>query len=339
MENTLPSAYIFPIVSFKQHVLHGAPTGILGLAPKSGWMAAELFSCIATFYEAHECVCRKSCNISACQPCISYFNWSNWCCSWTRFSLLIFPPHCIHRIQPLDVAVCGLFKQFYASFLDARQISNPSQSTNIYNVANLSGKGILQTPENISSGLRAAGVCPYDRNVFDESIFMPRIFTEQDFSSADQNENREEAMSPSANLQSETPVKVEGASVCYDHHEPSTSQSPLTLPKMTIVRTKRKRRKVSTAITTDIPEKDKLIAVGQKKCPRNVVSKRIRRKTTSESSCDSESFSLSSESDESLALSLDGCIENSDQIDYFAGDYVVCKVHSEAHNSQHFFTG
>ena len=103
--------------------------------------------------------------------------------------------------------------------------------------------------------------------------------------------------------------------------------------------TKDKRRKVSTAIITDTPEKEKCIAVRRKKVPRKVVSTRIRRKTISESSCDSESCSLSSESDESLVLSLDGCIENCDQIDYFAGDYVVCKVHSEANTSHHFFIG
>ena len=39
----LPPAYIFPRVHFKQHMLHDAPNGSLGLACKSGWMTKELF--------------------------------------------------------------------------------------------------------------------------------------------------------------------------------------------------------------------------------------------------------------------------------------------------------
>ena len=39
----LPPANIFPRGHSKQHMLHDAPNGSLGLACKSGWMTKELF--------------------------------------------------------------------------------------------------------------------------------------------------------------------------------------------------------------------------------------------------------------------------------------------------------
>jgi len=223
MGNALPPAYIFPRVNFKQHLLHGAPTGSLGMASKSGWMPAELFVPVLQHFVKHM-------NVSAENPAILVLDNHAPHISIEPIGvarehglvLLTLPPHCSHRMQPLDVAVHGPFKQFYASFADAWQISNPGQSMNISNVADLSGKAYYKafTPENITSGFRAAGTCPYNRNVFDESIFMPAIVTGQNFNSADQNEGREEAVSSSANLQSETPVSVEGASECSDHQEP-----------------------------------------------------------------------------------------------------------------------
>jgi len=48
------------------------------------------------------------------------------------------------------------------------------------------------------------------------------------------------------------------ASECSDHHEPSTSQIPLTFLKITKVRRNRKIRIVSIAIITDTPAKNKI---------------------------------------------------------------------------------
>ena len=53
---------------------------------------------------------------------------------------LIVPPHCSHRLQPLDVGISGPFKQFYNRACDAWMTSFPGQPLTIFYIAELTGK-------------------------------------------------------------------------------------------------------------------------------------------------------------------------------------------------------
>ena len=41
--------------------------------------------------------------------------------------LLTLPPHCSHKLQPLDVGVFGAFKKFYSSFCNEWHLSHPGE--------------------------------------------------------------------------------------------------------------------------------------------------------------------------------------------------------------------
>lgn len=89
--------------------------------------------------------------------------------------ILTFPPHCSHRLQPLDVSVYSPFKAFYNQKCTYRMtIEKPGIPITIYNVAELVGKAFPQafTPANIITGLKKAGIWPYDENVFTEADFL-----------------------------------------------------------------------------------------------------------------------------------------------------------------------
>ena len=50
-------------------------------------------------------------------------------------NLLTLPPHCTHKVQPLDVALFGAFRKFYSSFCDEWHLSHPGETLSLYYVA------------------------------------------------------------------------------------------------------------------------------------------------------------------------------------------------------------
>lgn len=89
--------------------------------------------------------------------------------------LLTFPPHCSHRLHPLDVSVYSAFKNYYNVHCSNKiTIYNPGVPLTIYNVAEIVGKAFPKafTPKNIISGFRATGIWPFNREIFTESDFL-----------------------------------------------------------------------------------------------------------------------------------------------------------------------
>ena len=96
-------------------------------------------------------------------------------------AILTFPPHCSHRLQPLDVTVFGPFKTFYNRFANAWMTTNPGRSISIYEIAELSGAAFSKAfnLENITSAFEATGIFPLNPLVFTEYDFLPSYVTER----------------------------------------------------------------------------------------------------------------------------------------------------------------
>ena len=74
--------------------------------------------------------------------------------------LLSFPPHCSHKLQPLDRAVYGTFKRYYYSSCDCWMKENRGKIMTIYDIPDMFGKAFPRafTPVNIQSGFKVAGI-------------------------------------------------------------------------------------------------------------------------------------------------------------------------------------
>ena len=105
--------------------------------------------------------------------------------------ILTFPPHCSHRLQPLDVCVFGPFKQFYTSFCDRWMTSHAGQSITIYSVAKMAGMAFAKAfnPENITSSFKNTGIFPY---IYTEDEFLPAAVT--DIALATENADNQQAI-------------------------------------------------------------------------------------------------------------------------------------------------
>ncbi|CAH1973971.1 unnamed protein product [Acanthoscelides obtectus] len=93
------------------------------------------------------------------------------------------PPHCSHRLQPLDISVFAPFKANYNTAVDSWLLHHPGNPLSIYEIAACVGIAFERsmTPSNIKSGFKKAGIYPFDRNVFTDDDFLCSSVTDREF--------------------------------------------------------------------------------------------------------------------------------------------------------------
>ena len=195
---SIPPAYIFPRVHYKPHMLHGAPSGSLGLACQSGWMTSELLVDVFKHF-------LKFINSSISSPALLVMDNHKSYLSVAlvelardhEVTIVTFPPHCSHRLQPLDVSVYGPFKTYFNSSCQSWMLSNAGQALTIYNLASLSSIAYYRafTPSNITSGFKKTGIVPFDEHIFPEDVFLSSMVTDQAIS-RQQVENNANLLAP-----------------------------------------------------------------------------------------------------------------------------------------------
>lgn len=177
----IPPFIVFPRVHFKEHFLRDGPIGCTGDANPSGWMMETNFLKFAKHF-VHHVRCSNS------NPCLlildnheshlsaavlDYFKDNG-------VTLLSFPPHCSHKLQPLDRSVYGPLKKYVNSACDTWMATNKRPMT-IHDIPSILATTIplAATPSNIMAGFRVSGISPMNRFVFSDSDFMPSYVTDR----------------------------------------------------------------------------------------------------------------------------------------------------------------
>ena len=102
--NRAPPYFVFPRVRLQPRFLNGAPAGSHAGASPSGWITTELFLGYLKHFQAfvraseqHPIILLMDNHESHCSfPALQF-------CRENGIHVLSFPPHCSHRLQPLDV--------------------------------------------------------------------------------------------------------------------------------------------------------------------------------------------------------------------------------------------
>ena len=78
---------------------------------------------------------------------------------------LTLPPHCSHKLQPLDRSVFGPLKKYINTACDNWITNHPGKIMTIYYIPPIIKKTLAAaaTCQNIDNGFKACGVVPYDR--------------------------------------------------------------------------------------------------------------------------------------------------------------------------------
>jgi len=179
--NAVPPLFVFPRVNFKSHMLTGAPVGSVGVANVSGWMTADNFlEWMKHFFQHTKCslehpvlllLDNHESHVSV--ACLDLAKENG-------ITLLTFPPHCSHKLQPLDRSVFGPLKKFYNASCDSWLMSNPRPMT-IYDISSIVSLPYSQafTQKNIKAGFAVVGIEPYSRNVFHDDEFLGSAVTDR----------------------------------------------------------------------------------------------------------------------------------------------------------------
>ncbi|KAI8440679.1 hypothetical protein MSG28_009033 [Choristoneura fumiferana] len=272
--NVIPPFFVFPRVRYHDHFLRDGPVGSTGTANPSGWMQDEGFLQFLNHF-------KKYANCSKSHPillvldnhsshihinCLDY-------CKDNGIVLLSFPPHCSHKLQPLDRSCFGPFKKAINSFCDAWMRNNPAKTMSIYDLPSIAATAmpLAFTSNNIQAGFRATGICPFNRNIFTDLDYAPSFVTDRPNPVIDvtpgQNSPSTEEQTNSANIQvagvpdqnqtlNETPTNITDSHVAaldvvtvppttppmhinqacgttFDPNQPSTSRSNIFSPEST----------------------------------------------------------------------------------------------------------
>lgn len=296
----LPPVMVFPRHNFKPWMLKGAPNGTLGLANPSGWMTSDIFPEVLKHFIKHS-------NTTPDNPSLLVFDnhESHMGPDTIRMAkdngvyLVTLPPHCSDKMQPLDVAVYRSLKGSYNSEADKWLSNHPGKTITIYDVAEIFGIAFYRsmTPSNITSGFKATGIYPFNRDVFSEELYLCSLVTdrkEEEVAEADKNKpitvenepsngspeaqpaNTNENSSPNEIIESDAELETPGSG--------NSAVDLFGLPKAGPRKTKGGRKRGKSTILTDSPvlqeieqkAAEKAAMLGKKKL--NFESERVPKK-------------------------------------------------------------
>lgn len=168
-----PPYLIFPRVRFQPHFLNTGPDPCWGGANPSGYMNSDNF---LDFMQKLQ----KYTNCSIDNPILMLLDnhVSHYCLEMLKFCrsngihMLSFPPHCTHRMQPLDVSIFSPFKKSANQSCRDWVRNHVGRTMQIYDLPAIFDKAlqISATEVNIKSGFRATGIWPLNRHS-ERSIF------------------------------------------------------------------------------------------------------------------------------------------------------------------------
>ena len=102
-------------------------------------------------------------------------------CVENGITVVTFPPHCTHKMQPLDVGVFGPVKTTYAVKQHEWQQSNAGKLFEIHHVAETVDKALIVscTAQHIRTAFETTGIFPVNVNIFTEDHFLASNLSEQ----------------------------------------------------------------------------------------------------------------------------------------------------------------
>ncbi|XP_071581471.1 uncharacterized protein [Temnothorax nylanderi] len=172
---SIPPFFIFPRKNMKDVYMTHATQGAVGIANGSGWMTADEFLKYMKHFVKHAGANKDSPTFLLLDNHMSHLSIDVLELAVDHgITMLSFPPHCTHRMQPLDVSVFGPFKTMYTIKYDAWKKSNVGVAFDLHHVPLIVDQCLdtAVTPKNIKAGFRATGIFPFDPHVFTEIDFI-----------------------------------------------------------------------------------------------------------------------------------------------------------------------
>ena len=181
--NYVPPMLIFPRVRWKAELLDGAPPSSIHGCHKSGWMTIDLFTqWFQHFLQATSPTAEKPVLLvldghSTHTKNIQVIDLAR----ANNVHILCLPPHCTHKLQPLDVTFMKPLNMNYDEAVRIWLREHPGRTVSIYQIAEIFGKAYLKAAKALTavSGLDKTGIFPFNPNLFEDADFAGAEPTDQ----------------------------------------------------------------------------------------------------------------------------------------------------------------
>ena len=163
-------------------MIRDGPPGSIGRSNGSGWMQATDFRAYIEHFAKHSRPSKEHSVLLLLDNPNSHLDVGVIdFCKQQGIVLFSFPPHCSHRLQPLDRGVYGPLKKFVNSACDSWMRNNARKTMSIHDIPRIVAECLLKaaTPSNIAGGFRTSGIFPFNRNIFSEEDFIPSTLSDR----------------------------------------------------------------------------------------------------------------------------------------------------------------
>ncbi|XP_065668064.1 uncharacterized protein LOC136088301 [Hydra vulgaris] len=270
--NSVLPMFLFPRKKFFDHFIRDGPNEWIGASNGSGWMNEECFLTYLNHFIRHVKPTKESPVLLLLDNHQSHLSVQLiTLCKDNGIVLLSFPPHCTHKLQPLDRPVFGPFKKCVANAQDSWMKQWPGKTMSIYDLPGIAKIALQRslTQQNITSGFRVAEIFPYDKDIFSDADFAPSFVTDRPATQSKAGID----ISISTSI-SDTIPSLASLEFTPENVRPLPKAQPR---KEILTRSKRK----CAEILTDTPVKQRLMAekeVSSKKRKSNTSTSTIKKK-------------------------------------------------------------
>ncbi|KAJ3655894.1 hypothetical protein Zmor_015002 [Zophobas morio] len=280
----IPPAFIFPRKNMKQELLDHAPTGSTGFTQEKGWMTGDIFLKWLKHFVKYAKPTEEEQILLLVDGHGSHkdLNVLNYA-KHHGIIMFCFPPHCTHRVQPLDVSFYGPLTSFYNQELISWLRNHPGRVITHYQVAEIfkTAYNKSATIENAEKGFAATGIYPFNSEVFPDWMFTPSEVTNVDLSdneTSSQGTENAEQIRPSTSATSQLSETLE---ITKSPNKDISIEDISTLPIAELAKNKKKRRKGKQGVLNDTPnlEEAKKVESEKKNKQKNSQKTAVRRVT------------------------------------------------------------
>ena len=177
-----PPMFIYPRKRMIAALLNGAPPQSVGYTSATGWTDSNLFINWLEHFVRFTNASKSSPHIIILDGHHSHKTLS--AITFARdngLHLLTLPPHCTHRMQPLDRTYFKSLKSGYNTASDGWMVAHPGKRISFYDMAGIFGTAFLRTtmPDKAIQGFKCTGLWPFDPTVFTDDDFTAAVVTEE----------------------------------------------------------------------------------------------------------------------------------------------------------------
>lgn len=173
--NTIPPMFIFRRAVLREYYYVNGPPGCIAAANTSGWMQQQEFVQFINHFIDHSGCSKKRPMLLLVDNHDSHMSIEALdIAAENGLTLLSFPPHCTHRLQPLDRSVFGPLKNYFNKHMKAWITNNPGKKVQIYTLPQIvdSILPLALTPSNIKHGFECTGIYPFNPTTFSDADFV-----------------------------------------------------------------------------------------------------------------------------------------------------------------------